>query len=171
MYTTLVQGIKKEVLVLFRSLEEETECTVTDCACGEGMMPNGIGERFAQAVADKDARALEALLTPDIDFRAMTPRRFWEATSAAAVVHDIIFGKWFTVTDHIEASEVVGTSTIADCHRVGYRLRLTNSTGSFVVEQQAYFGVVDGRIGWLRIMCSGFRRRSDSTGLGAGETR
>lgn len=170
-YTTLVQGIKKEILALFRSLEEEIECTVTDCACGEGMMPNGIGERFAQAVADKDARALEALLTPDIDFRAMTPRRFWEATSAAAVVHDIIFGKWFTVTDHIEASEVVGTSTIADCHRVGYRLRLTNSTGSFVVEQQAYFGVVDGRIGWLRIMCSGFRRRSDSTGLGAGETR
>jgi len=135
------------------------------------MLPNGIGERFAQAVADKDARALEALLTPDIDFRAMTPRRFREATSAAAVVHDIIFGNWFTVTDHIEASEAVGTSTIADCHRVGYRLRLTNSTGSLVVEQQAYFGVGDGRIGWPRIMCSGFRRRSDSTGLGAGGTR
>ena len=111
------------------------------------MLPNGIGERFAQAVADKDARALEALLTPDIDFLAMTPRRFWETTSAPAVVHDIIFGKWFTVADHIEASEVVGTSATADCHRVGYRLRLTNSTGSFVVEQQAYFGVVDGRIG------------------------
>ena len=121
-------------------------------------MPNGIGERFAQAVADKDARALEALLTPDLDFRAMTPRRFWEATSAAAVVHDIIFGKWFTVTDHIEASEVVGTSTIADCHRVGYRFRLTRSTGSFVVEQQAYFSVTDDRIAWLRIMCSGFRK-------------
>jgi len=37
----------------------------TDCACGEGMMPNGIGERFTQAV---DVRAREALLTPDIDF-------------------------------------------------------------------------------------------------------
>ena len=127
-------------------------------------MPNGIGERFAQAVANKDARAREALLTPDIDSRAMTPRRFWEAKSPAAVVNDIILGKWFAVTDHIEASEVVGTRTFADCHRVGYRLRLTNSTGSFVVEQHAYFGVVDGRIGWLRIMCSGFRRRSDSTG-------
>ena len=54
-------------------------------------MPNGIGERFAQAIVDKDAHALEALLTPDIDFWAMTPQRFWEATSAAAVVHDIIF--------------------------------------------------------------------------------
>ena len=134
-------------------------------------MPNGIGERFAQAVANKDARALEALLTPDIDFRAKTPKQFWEATSAAAVVHDIIFGKWLTGADHIEAIEVVETSTIADCHRVGYRLRLTNSTGSFVVEQQAFFCVVDGRISWLRIMCSGFRKRSDSTGLEAGETR
>jgi hypothetical protein len=165
-YTALVQGIKKEIIALFRSLEEESGCTVTDRACGERMMPDRIGERFAQAVADKDARALEALLTPDIDFRAMTPRQFWEASPAAAVVHEIIFGKWFTVADHIEASEVVGTSTIADCHRVGYRLRLTNSTGSFVVEQPAFFGVVDGRIGWLRIMCSGFRRRSDSTGRG-----
>ena len=82
-------------------------------------MPNGIGDPPAQAVAEKDARALEALLRPDIDFRAMTLRRFWEATSAAVVVHNIIFGKGFRVTDHIEASEVVGTSTIADCHRWG----------------------------------------------------
>jgi hypothetical protein len=134
------------------------------------MMPSIIGERFAQAVASKDACALEALLAADVDFRAMTPQEFWEATSVGAAVHEIIFGKWFTGTDHIEASEVVGTSTISDCHRVGYRLRLTNLKGSFVVEQQAYFGVVNGRIAWLRIMCSGFRGRSDPTGLGEGET-
>jgi hypothetical protein len=87
------------------------------------------------------------LLAPDIDFRAMTPRRFWEGTSAAAVVHDIILGEWFTVADHLEASEVVGTSTIADCRRTGYRLRFNSQTGSFMVEQLTSFGVVDGRIG------------------------
>jgi hypothetical protein len=123
----------------------------------------GIGRRFAQAVAARDTGALEALLTPEVDFRAMTPRQFREAASAAAIIHDIIFGQWFTATDHVEAGQVPGTSTIADCHRVAYKLRLTNSKGSFEVEQQAYFSVVDGRIGWLRIMCSGFRKRNDST--------
>ena len=75
----------------------------TECAGGEMKTPNGIGERFAQAVRGKDACALEALLAPDIDFQVMSQRRFWEATSAAAVVHDIIFGNWFAATDHIEA--------------------------------------------------------------------
>ncbi len=126
-------------------------------------MPKVIGWRFAQAVATRDGGAIEALLTPEVDFRAMTPRRFWEAASAAAVIHDIIFGQWLTATDHVEASEVLGTSTIADCHRVAYKPRLTNPKGSFEVEQLPYFSIVDGRIGWLRIMCSGFRKRNDST--------
>ena len=30
--------------------------------------------------------------------------------------------------------------------------------GTFLVEQQAYFGVERDRIDWLRIMCSGYRR-------------
>ena len=29
--------------------------------------------------------------------------------------------------------------------------------GRFVVEQQAYLEERDGRIGWMRVMCSGFR--------------
>lgn len=45
--------------------------------------------------------------TPEIDFRALTPRRNWE--------------------------------------------------GLFEVEQQVYIGEVDGRIGWMRAVCSGFR--------------
>jgi hypothetical protein len=35
-----------------------------------------VGERFARAVAAKDAPALLGLLAPQIDFRAMTPGRF-----------------------------------------------------------------------------------------------
>ncbi len=116
-----------------------------------------VGERFARAVAAKDTQTLLGLLDPQIDFRAMTPGRFWEESSASAVVDDVIFGHWFEPTDQIEAIEGIEHGMVVDRHRVGYRFRVTNANGTYTVEQQAYFGVHDDRISWLRIMCSGYR--------------
>jgi hypothetical protein len=116
-----------------------------------------IGERFARAVAAKDAPALLGLLAPEVDFRAMTPVRFWESNSAVEVVDDVVFGKWFEPTDLIESIEGIENDVVVDRERVGYRFRVTNADGAFVVEQQAYLGVQDDRIAWLRIMCTGYR--------------
>jgi len=120
-------------------------------------MDTSVGERFARAIAAKDAPALFELLDPQVDFRAMTPGRFWEETSATAVVDDVIFGKWFEPTDRIEDVEGIEQGTVVDRERVGYRFHVTNDEGSFTVEQQAYLGVENDRIAWLRIMCSGYR--------------
>lgn len=119
-------------------------------------MNSGIGDRFANAVAKKDGPALLDLLDPEIDFRALTPGRFWEASSAQALVDEVIFGAWFEADDHIDALEDVQTGAVADRDRVGYRLRITNADGVFLVEQQAYFDVENDRIIWLRILCSGY---------------
>ncbi len=116
-----------------------------------------VGERFARAVAAKDTEGLLGLLDPQIDFRAMTPGRFWEESSAIAVVNDVIFGHWFATSDRIEAIEGIEHGMVVDRHRVGYRFRVTNDDGTYTVEQQAYLGVQDDRISWLRIMCSGYR--------------
>jgi hypothetical protein len=116
-----------------------------------------IGERFARAIAAKDAPALLGLLAPEVDFRAMTPVRFWESNSAVEVVDDVVFGKWFEPTDAIESIEGIENDVVMDRERVGYRFRVTNADGAFVVEQQAYLGVQDDRIAWLRIMCTGYR--------------
>ena len=116
-----------------------------------------IGERFARAIATKDAPALLGLLAPEIDFRAMTPSRFWESNSAVEVVDDVVFGKWFEPTDLIESIESIEHDVVMDRERVGYRFRVTNADGAFIVEQQAYLGVHDDRIAWLRIMCTGYR--------------
>jgi hypothetical protein len=120
-------------------------------------MEQHLGERFVRAVAGKDAAELSGLLSDDIDFQAMTPRRIWEADSAESVVGDVIFGHWFEATDRIDAIEAIDCDTVVDRQRVGYRLRVTNDEGAFAVEQQAYFDVRDGRISWLRIMCSGYQ--------------
>ena len=116
-----------------------------------------IGERFARAIAEKNSSALLELLASEIDFRAMTPGRFWEAATAVEVVDGVIFGHWFEPTDRIETIEAIEQGTVVDRNRVSYRFRVSNADGAFVVEQQAYFGVEDDAITWLRVMCSGYR--------------
>lgn len=116
-----------------------------------------VGERFARAIAAKDAPALMELLAPKLEFRAMTPGRFWEAESAADVVNDVILGHWFEPTDRIDAIEGIETGTVVDRESVSYRFRVTNDDGAYIVEQHAYLDVAPEGISWLRIMCSGYQ--------------
>lgn len=110
---------------------------------------------FGRAVADKDHDRVRELLHPDVDFRGMTPRKVWEADGPEDVV--AVLSAWFEDSDVIEGVEVLETDAFADRERVGYRFRVRNPDGLYLVEQQAYVGEQDGRIGWLRIMCSGYR--------------
>jgi hypothetical protein len=114
-----------------------------------------LGETFARALAAKDSAAVLDLLHPELDFRAMTPKRIWEAASPADVLE--VLGTWFDDSDGIEAIELLETDAFSDRERVGYRLRVRNPDGLHLVEQQAYLSERDGRIGWLRIMCAGYR--------------
>ena len=116
-----------------------------------------LGEQLAEAMAKKDAPAMLALLDPQVDFRALTPGRFWEASSANELVDDVILGHWFEPTDRIESIESIERGRVADRHRVAYRFRVVNDDGAFLVEQQAYFEVAGDRITLLRVLCSGFR--------------
>ena len=125
-------------------------------------MHDGIGQRFAQALAKKDTQGLLDVLDPEVDFRALTPGRFWEATSAKAVVDEVILGAWFEADDHIDSLEDVQLGSVADRDRVAYLLRVSNRDGIHLVEQQAYFDVENGRINWLRILCSGYRAIADT---------
>jgi hypothetical protein len=118
--------------------------------------PASLGAEFARAVAAKDAGRLLSLMHPEIDFCAMTPRRTWEATDPDAVI-SAVFGHWFEESDEIEALERLETDAFADRERVGYRFRVLNPEGRFLVEQQAYLSSRDERIGWMRVVCSGFR--------------
>jgi hypothetical protein len=121
-------------------------------------MDTAVGERFAKALAAKDEAALLDVLAPGVNFRGMTPGRCWEADSAQALVDDIILGAWFEGRDRIHGVDHIEHDIVGGRHRVGYRYRVTNDRGTFVVDQQAYYDVVDDRISWLRIMCAGFRR-------------
>jgi hypothetical protein len=115
-----------------------------------------LGADFAHAVAAKDAGRIRSLVHPEVDFRGMTPSRNWEARDADALL-EILFGCWFEDSDEIQSVEAVESDSFADRERVGYRFAVRNPDGLHLVEQQAYIGERDGRIGWMRVVCSGFR--------------
>jgi hypothetical protein len=115
-----------------------------------------LGADFAHALAAKDASRIADLLHPDIDFRGLTPNRHWDATGTDAVL-DVLLQGWFPDKDEIRSLEHVESEAFADRERVGYRFSVRNPDGDFLVEQQAYLAPVDGRIGWIRVVCSGFR--------------
>jgi hypothetical protein len=117
-----------------------------------------LGQAFADALSRKDFDAIAELLHPDIDFRGLTPRRMWEASSPRAVIDEILT-TWFEESDQIERLIATETDAFADRERVGYRFEGHNPDGPFVVEQQAYYTECDGRIDWMRVVCSGFRPR------------
>lgn len=115
------------------------------------------GERFAHAIATKDRSGLAALLADDVDFLALTPRRMWEAHTPDEVA-EVVFGSWFEDQDQIDAmTHCAAGEPVADRQHVAYRFDLTTPDGPRVAEQQAYYAETDGKLSYLRIMCSGFR--------------
>jgi len=119
-------------------------------------LPISVGERFAQALAEKDAAGLKLVLRPDVDFRAMTPGKFWEATNVDVVVDEMMLGTWFVPERQITNVLSVTTDRVGSLDRVGYQFKVKRPDGEFVIEQQAYLETDGDTISWLRIMCSGF---------------
>jgi hypothetical protein len=90
-------------------------------------MTTNLGERFVNAIAVKDAVALRALLAPDVNFRAVTPGKFWEGDDANAVVDDVILGKWFSTERSITAILRVDCGTLGTVQRPGVRSSVVRS--------------------------------------------
>ncbi|HVG74670.1 MAG TPA: hypothetical protein VM824_04770 [Thermoleophilaceae bacterium] len=115
-----------------------------------------LGTDFAHAFAAKDADRVRELVHPEIDFKALTPNRNWEASDQDKLV-SMLFDEWLEDSDEVQGIESVESESFADRERVGYRLAVRCPDGNFLVEQQAYIGERDGKIGWMRVVCSGFR--------------
>lgn len=123
-------------------------------------MDGSLGVTFANAVAAKDHARVRELIHPEIDFWAMTPGEVWDASCPDEILG--VLDEWFGEGDLIEGVELLDSDGFADRERVGYRLRVARPDGRYLIEQQAYLSEREGQIGWLRIMCSGYRLVSDS---------
>jgi hypothetical protein len=125
-------------------------------ATSDEVTGSDLAHRFAAALATRDATALRSLFGSELDFRGLTPGRVWEAATPDALINDVILGAWFEPGDVIDRIESVQAGQVGSRTRIGYRFRVTNASGSYTVEQQAFLDLTDGKISWLRVLCSGF---------------
>jgi hypothetical protein len=111
---------------------------------------------FVDAILARDFSRARDLLHPEVDFRAMTPNRVWEADGPAGV--EKVLRAWFEHPERtVERVDPTEPASVADTLRVGWRVHGSDADGPFIYEQQAYAREGDGRVVWLRIMCTGPR--------------
>jgi hypothetical protein len=113
-------------------------------------MTSPLGQRFANALAAKDFDAIVRLLAPNVDFKGLTPGRFWEANDAPTVVGGVL-QQWFEDGDNIEALLDTTPGAVGDRESLKYRLKVRNADGAFEVEQQAYYETDGERITMMRV--------------------
>jgi hypothetical protein len=119
-----------------------------------------LGTNLAHAIAAQDAKALRGLISTPVMFRAVTPRRFWDAETAVGVA-DVMLGVWFGPDKKVTDIDSLATDSVGDVEKVSYRLRVDLELGPSVIEQVVYYTVADGQINNLRLVCSGFRPACD----------
>jgi hypothetical protein len=125
-------------------------CSATEAAASP------LGEAFVHAIACRDFAKVTQLLHQDVEFRALTPRRSWDpATREDAVA---VLRTWFGDCDIQEVLHV-DTVDLGGRHSLAYRYQGERYDAPFIIEQHAYYDEVDGQIGWIRVLCSGFRPR------------
>jgi hypothetical protein len=128
------------------SMRETRAMTVTE---------SRVAGAFVAAIVARDFARAVALLHPEIDFRAMTPNRVWEAEGPAGV--EAVLRTWLDDPDEdVEGIEPTEPSSIEDTVRVGWLVRVSDVDGPHIFEQQAYVRERDAQIDWMRVMCSGW---------------
>jgi hypothetical protein len=120
-------------------------------------------DSFVEAILARDLSRAGGFVHSDVDFRAMTPTRVWEADGPAGV--EEVLRTWFEHPERdVEHVEAIEPGAVEDTRRVGWRVYGKNADGPIVYEQQAYVREQDDQIVWLRVMCSGPRPVRGSAG-------
>jgi hypothetical protein len=114
-----------------------------------------LGARFAAAIEARDGTALRRLIATPVEFRAVTPRRFWDAETPSDV-EDIVLGTWFDESTRVTHVDLVEDDVVGGVSKISYRMSVDTESGPAVVEQVAYYRVEDDRITYVRLVCSGF---------------
>ena len=115
-----------------------------------------LGVRLAAAIEVRDRTALRDLFATPVQFRAVTPRRFWDAETPTDVA-DIVLGTWFDESKQVTHVSIVEDDMVGEVSKISYRMSVATESGPTVVEQVAYYSVHDDRITLVRLVCSGFQ--------------
>jgi Sulfurtransferase TusA len=126
--------------------------------------PELVGRRFMAALVARDAKRLEECFQPNARLRALVPSGAQELHGARAIVRQFL--SWFGEPDGIEGVEETA-SPIANRVRLTYRVRERYSDAdSEIIEQNAFYDAIDGRILTMDLVCSGHLQATGPTSTG-----
>ncbi|MGD9935468.1 MAG: FAD-dependent oxidoreductase, partial [Dehalococcoidia bacterium] len=118
-------------------------------------------EFLAGAVRQRDFAAIREAFTGTARMRALLPGGPREVHGSEAIGRS--FEGWFGDAEEYEPI-TTGIDVVADRVRVSWKLRVRWAGEPFsrIIEQQGYAKVVDGRVGMIDLLCSGFRPETSS---------
>ncbi len=112
-----------------------------------------VGHALIEELMAGDWDAAASLLSPDVQFRAVTPGNFFELAGRSDVLAQL--RRWFTQgwrdsLDGFEDGAVEGRTGMR------YQVRWSDEySRRFVFEQQVYYEVDARGVTWIELMCSG----------------
>jgi hypothetical protein len=121
------------------------------------VQPHPAAAGIAAAVASRDPQRLATTLTETVRLRALLPGGPIQAlgrTNAAAAFHAM-----FADFDTVQVLESAGEAVV-DRLLIHYRLAVSQAETRWVCTQTAVCTVVDGHLGVIDLLCSGFREIS-----------
>lgn len=113
-----------------------------------------LGHSFVEALRQRDFIELATLFQPGVRGRVLTDSGMLTPDECGEVV--ACYRKWFAAADQFELLDS-RASAVADRLSLYYRFRMHDHEGWFLVEQQAYASVEDGKIADFDLLSSGFR--------------
>ncbi len=140
-----------------------------------------LGTSFVEALVRGDFDSMRSMLHPDVRFRGLSPHKFLKASRSDPIGGVIrAFRLWFYEGegfdgDHPEELLLCSVMPYGDGGRfkLSYRIREKSREMSeffrseytaeiaddadWVVEQEAYYDVVDGKIAWMIVLCGGYQ--------------
>jgi hypothetical protein len=137
-----------------------------------------LGRAFIEALVRGDFEAMQSLLHRNVRMRGLTPHKFTRVSPSDPVGGVIrTYQRWFYEDETEHPEELLSCSVepfgSGGRYKLRYRIR-SKSRGmadfyrtqgladiaddeDWLVDQEAYYDVLDGRIAWLIVLCGGYQ--------------
>jgi hypothetical protein len=122
-------------------------------------MTEALGKRLVEAIAAQDTHAIAMCFAADAQFRALVPPGARERTGSSDTA--ALIAAWFADSTELDLV-ALETDEVGDRFHVAYRFEGVEAGEPYVVEQQLYGSLRDGKIERADLLCSGFRPRQSA---------
>lgn len=122
-------------------------------------MQMSVSEQLVAGIASQDSALIAACFTDDAQFRALTPPGLRERSGAAEAA--ALIAGWFEDSTELGLLDT-RVDEVGDRSHISYRFAGVEDGERYIVEQNLYCTVRDGKIERADLLCSGFRPRDSS---------